>query len=76
MLPEKSTESCGGFHSHVGTPIAGWSIMENLVKLDGSGVPLLGNSHVFEIETFFFDHLIPVLDLVVCRGSSFKSKHS
>ena len=30
----------GGFHSHGGTPIFGWFLMENLIKVDDLGLPL------------------------------------
>ena len=36
----------GGFHSHVGTPIAGWFMVENPIKIHHLGVPpWIGNLH-------------------------------
>ena len=36
-------KSWRGFHSHGGTPIAGWFGMENLIKMDDLGVPHFKN---------------------------------
>ena len=38
----------GGFHSHGGTPIAGWLIWENniLKWMMTGGTPILGNPHM------------------------------
>ena len=48
-----------GFHSHGGTPIAGWFIRENPMKIRmmNGGTPILGNPHlsmiVFRITLHF-----------------------
>jgi hypothetical protein len=35
------TSSYGGFDGHGGTPIAGYFLMENLIKIDDLRIPLI-----------------------------------
>ena len=43
----------GGFHSHGGTPIAGWFIVENKIRMDDDwGYPYdLGSLHMLYVQT-------------------------
>ena len=42
---------CGGFHSHRGTPIVGWVIMENTIQMDEFlCTPISGHLHVNFLE--------------------------
>ena len=42
----------GGFHSHGGTPIAGWFIREKPIKMNDLGVPLFQETTIKRLDIF------------------------
>ena len=43
----------GGFHSHGGTPIAGWFVLEKPFKMEDLGVPLFQETSIYtQVHSF------------------------
>ena len=58
----------GGFHSHGDTPIAGWFIMENPIKLHDLGVPLF-RKPPYDVILRVIRSYAPVIMARIVRGS-------